>query len=159
MDIHLHVHFPDLAALAGLAGVKVANPTVSTAGVASDAKPVADKAETAKPAAGAKKATAAAKPAANENAAGEQAEIDGKTNTGCIIMIKRVAAMDGKDEKGNDKLTGVNKARKIIESFGGVKVSELPKDKWAAFIADCQKALDGTEAAAETPKAAEELFA
>jgi len=153
MDINLIIHFPDLDKLLALAGRKTASHETVAAPAAPAAKPVGEK----PPVAAAKKAPVKETKAAIalvESGNSEQAEVEDNTNTGCIIMIKRVAAMDGKDDKGNDKVTGVNKARAIIQGYGGVKVSELPKDKWADFIADCQKALDAAgEVAAEEPTA------
>lgn len=161
ITIDLNVHLPDLAAFVALAGGKLptvastttAGPSAAASAKAEDAKEVPKSADKA-----AKKPAAKAATSANEDAAAkEQTEIDGNTNAGCLIMIKRVAAMDGKDEKGNDKITGVNKARAIIQGFGGIKVSELPKDKWADFIEECQKTLDAKGEPAAAGKV-EEMF-
>lgn len=155
MDINLNIHFPDLDKLLAVAGRKTTSPETVEATVASApaAKPVGEK----PPVAAAKKAPAKETKAAIalvESGNSQQTEVEGNTNTGCIIMIRRVAAMDGKDDSGNDKVTGITKARAILQGYGGVKVTELPKDKWADFIADCQKALDAAgEVAAEEPTA------
>lgn len=149
MNINLSMTFTNLqdlrAFLSGVAAPAGAETAHAAPTLAVDNKDAAPAEKTP--------AKSKAKAAAPSAADKEQAEIDGNTNAGCIIMIRRVAAMDGKNADGTDKATGLAKATSIINSFGGVKVSELPKEKWPAFIADCKKVLDekAAPAAAEDP--------